>query len=324
MAGATSTVKTVELRDNSGDEFVHALRTRRHVGRAHRTAKAFTLIELLVVIAIIALLAAMLLPALTRSREKVRTVVCLSNMKQVSLMRRDFLYDTDGRLLQDANLGNGQPDPQGPLWNYYLLHDGQPNEGSVCPSTQLRAIAQRRFLAWWMTTRADFLGAADQPWSMYDAYNPDILPDRPRRWHVGSYQFNGWLAGPQIWAWDERTNAPRSFSAESDVQRPVLTPFYAEGIHHDVWPLATDMPSSDLYLGWNFDAPWQMSWLTIARHRYRPLRAPTPCYWSLVHPGAINVSFCYGHVATVPLEGVWQLYWHKDYVPPAKRPGLWP
>ena len=39
-------------------------------------------------------------------------------------------------------------------------------------------------------------------------------------------------------------------------------------------------------------------------------------------PGAINVSFWDGHVEQVKLEGLWQLYWHRDYVPPAKRRGL--
>ncbi|MFZ2147634.1 MAG: type II secretion system protein [Sedimentisphaerales bacterium] len=97
--------------------------------------KGFTLIELLVVIAIIALLMAILMPALNRAKKQVRTILCRSNLNQYGLAARMYLDDNDGSfpysftwLYKDGGTGcrwhdksknlNDNPDLGGPMWPY--------------------------------------------------------------------------------------------------------------------------------------------------------------------------------------------------------------
>jgi prepilin-type N-terminal cleavage/methylation domain-containing protein/prepilin-type processing-associated H-X9-DG protein len=268
---------------------------------------AFTLIELLVVIATIAILAALLLPALARAKSQGQQISCLNNVKQITTAGLMYLNDTQHGFPWNVPTTSAYDPEVAFSWAEALTNYGATEAVRVCPSTRLPQASD-----------VQAAGAADLAWVVG---GPDVGPYTPAI--LGSYGQNSWFtdfitqAPGNIGGLTGFTSPQYRYPRLSSVLKPSQTPLFFDQNYEYAVPLETDRAAGDLYYGQPPITAYRdgMGCCTILRHGGPTANNSVPYTSGRPLPGAINVSFADGHAQLVKLPQLWTFYWHLNWNP---------
>jgi prepilin-type N-terminal cleavage/methylation domain-containing protein/prepilin-type processing-associated H-X9-DG protein len=262
--------------------------------------EAFTLIELLVVIAIIALLMAILMPALQRVREQTKATICQSNVRQWGIIFRLYADDNEGKLPQ--SIAGGNLTAQEAYWIVATLPYYQNKKIRMCPSTKIDREMENRSH-----------GGTFAAWGPFD---PGGDSDWWADFDTGSYGMNEWCSCPPPGA-DSYWGFPTINAWQKiDSKNAGKVPLFLDSIYVDGYPLETDEPL-------DFEPPayeWNNGWGDWGVNAMRLFCIDR-------HNGGINAVFLDGSARKIELKGLWKLKWHKNFDtngPWTKRHFHWP